>query len=516
MIYQKELTVKYDVDVFVAGGGAAGVAAALAADREGKSVFLAESRGSFGGAVTTGLVPSFAPFYNGVDYVAAGIGLELRRRVARDIPDTAYWTPIRVEEVKRALDDMMAESSVTYSFFTTVVDVVTEGDRIDYLVLSGRSGLFAVRAKVYIDCTGDGVLLALGGGEYEIGDEKGRVMPATLCSLWANIDFAKRDCPDGARLEQAIADGVFTYADRHLPGMQTADREKGIGGGNVGHVFGVDPEDDRSMTEAMLWGRRSMAEYERYYKEYLKGFEDMTLVYTADMLGVRESRRAVCDYTLSLEDFLARRDFPDEIGRYFYPVDIHVMSDDKAEFERFQKEYNRDYRYREGESYGIPYRSLIPVSFSNLLVAGRCVGTDRAMQASVRVVPGCFVTGQAAGVAAALAVEQGGKVRAVSVMALQNRLTEKGVYLKGRCEEDMSLAVLEGALMLQADLETLAEIRAENAARISHMTEEEFVEDYLALLKEVHEFALENDMPILYVGDEDDEDDDGDGDDEDL
>ncbi len=514
MIYQKELAVRYDVDVFVAGGGMAGVAAALAASREGKRVFLAEARGSFGGAVSTGLVPSFAPFYNGVDFVAAGIGLEIRRKVAADIPETAYWTPLRVEELKSVLDDVMRASSVDYSFFTSVVDVVMKGDGIEHCVLSGRNGLFAVKAKVYIDCTGDALLVALGGGRYEIGDEEGRVMPATLCSLWANIDFDRHDCPDDKRLDEAIADGVFTYADRHLPGMQRADARNGIGGGNIGHLFGIDPEDEGSLTSAMMWGRRSMKEYERYYKEYLKGFENMTLVYTADMPGIRESRRAICDYTLSLSDFLARADFEDEIGRYFYPIDMHVMTDGEEEYRRFQREYKEDYRYKAGESYGIPYRSLIPVSFSNLLVAGRCVGTDRAMQASLRVVPGCFITGQAAGVAASLAAECDGNVRAISVMTLQEKLVEQGAYLPHRCEEDMSLFLLESILNYQRELEVLEEIRAENAARIAAMTEDEFVEDYLAMLQEVHDFAIENDMPILYVGDG--EDDDGDVDDEDT
>ena len=89
--------------------------------------------------------------------------------------------------------------------------------------------------------------------------------------------------------------------------------------------------------------------------------------------------------------------FDDEIGRYCYPVDIHVKNTDKKEYERFEKEYNESLKYKKGESYGIPYRCLIPVSLSNALVAGRCIGTDQKMQASIRVMPGCFITGQAAG-----------------------------------------------------------------------------------------------------------------------
>ena len=426
--YTKTLTLREDVDVLVVGGGAAGVAAALAASRQGKRVYLVEARGSFGGAVSAGLVPSLATFTDGVNLLAAGIGSEIRARVSKDIPIESKWTPLKVEEFKRALDGLMKESTVTYTFFTTLCDVVTDGKRIDYVVLSSVQGMFALRAKVYIDCTGDGLLCALGGARYEIGDEERTVMPVTLCSLWANIDFSKRDCSDDAHLEEAIADGVFSQADRHLPGMQRADVPNGIGGGNIGHIFKIDPEDPSALTRAMMQGREQLLEYERYYKGYLKGFDELTLVYSADMLGVRESRRIVCDYMLNAADFKGRAVFDDEIGRYSYPVDIHVMTTEKSEYDRFQREYTQEFRYKTGESYGIPYRSLIPCDFTNVLVAGRCIGTDRAMQASVRVVPGCFITGQAAGIAAALASDTG-DVRAVSRAALQKGLLALGAYL---------------------------------------------------------------------------------------
>lgn len=119
--------------------------------------------------------------------------------------------------------------------------------------------------------------------------------------------------------------------------------------------------------------------------------------------------------------------FDDEIGRYCYPVDIHVANTAKAEYERFENEY-QSLRYEAGESYGIPYRSLIAESFCNLLVAGRCVGTDRKMQASIRVMPGCFITGQAAGVAAALASDKQ-DTRSVRYADLAVALKKLGAYL---------------------------------------------------------------------------------------
>ena len=229
-----------------------------------------------------------------------------------------------------------------------------------------------------------------------------------------------------AQLEQAIADGVFTYADRHLSGI--FPREGGYGGGNIGHIFNTDPLDEKSLSEAMVWGRKSMLEYTKFYNEYVPGCENMRLLGTASLLGVRESRRVKCDYMLGVQDFLARANFEDEIGRYNYPVDIHIMNTDTGEYQRFKKEYET-MRYKAGESYGIPYRSLIPVSFQNALVAGRCMGCDRQMEASIRVMPGCFITGQAAGTAAARAADEG-DVRSVSAKSLQQALKENGAYLR--------------------------------------------------------------------------------------
>ena len=429
MLYQKNLPVKYEPDVFIAGGGPAGVCAAIAAARMGRSVFLAEAQGSFGGLGTAGLVPAFAVFGDDVHILAAGIGLEIRQRVCPEQPLSKHWAGIRVERLKRAYDDLIEASGVRYSFFTTLCDVVAENGVVDHVVLTSKSGMFAVRAKVYIDCTGDGDLCAYAGSDFEKGDENGAVMPPTLCSLWSNIAYARRSGPDSSRLEEAIRDGVFSQPDRHLPGFFTVNREKGIGGGNIGHVFDVDPLDEVSLSAAMVDARRRMDEYEHYYKQYLKGYEDMELVTTASILGVRESRRICCDYMLNSNDFLSRAVFDDEIGRYCYPVDIHIMNTDPEELSRFETEYRKTYRYAKGESYGIPYRSLIPRAFSNVLVAGRCMGTDRRMQASVRVMPGCFITGQAAGVAAALAVVKQGNVRAIDIHALQSALIGQGAYL---------------------------------------------------------------------------------------
>lgn len=426
MLYQKQVETRYQTDVLVVGGGASGVAAAVAAARQGKQVLLIEAGGCFGGAGTSGMVPSFAPFWDGEHMLCSGIGLEIRQNVSRHIPLEQYWTPVDPEELKREYDRIVQEAGVKFLFFTTLCDVVTCGDHIEYALFASQGGLFAVKAAIYVDCTGDGSLIALAGGRYEVGDENGRVMPPTLCSSWGGVDTARYEGAAPERLEQAIRDGVFTYEDRHLSGLGV--RPGGYAGGNIGHVFDTDPLDPESVTAAMVWGRRSMLEYIRFYNEYVPGCEQATLVGTGSMLGVRESRRVVCDYMLNVNDFLSRADFEDEIGRYHYPVDIHIMNTDPEEMKRFEQEYAA-MRYRSGESYGIPLRSLIPVSFSNAFVAGRCMGADRQMEASIRVQPGCYIVGQAAGTAAAMAVDKQ-EARSVDMRKLQQALLNGGAYLR--------------------------------------------------------------------------------------
>lgn len=429
MKYTKNLEIRYHADVMVIGGGPAGVVAAIAAARCGKKVLLVEATGALGGLGTTGMVPAYATFSDGVNMLCDGIGMEIRRRVSKTVAPETYWTPIDAEELKRTYDALVQEAGVEVLFFTTLADVIVSGRHVECAVLTSKRGLCAATADVFVDCSGDGMLAALAGGEFELGDENGAVMPPTVCSLWAGVDPKQYSGVSVAEhLEPAIADGVFTFADRHLTGLFPKDTE--TYGGNIGHIFDTDCLDETSMTQAMMWGRKSMEEYLKFYREYVPGCDHIELVATAPLLGVRESRRIKCDYMLGVQDFLERACFEDEIGRYCYPVDIHVMNTDEEEYKRFLEEYNKSLHYEKGESYGIPYRSLIPVSFDNVLTAGRCMGTDRQMEASIRVMPGCYITGQAAGIAAAMACDAGDDVRSVDVKKLQKALAEDGAYLR--------------------------------------------------------------------------------------
>ncbi len=430
--YSREIPVRWEVDVFVAGGGPAGVAAALTAARQGCRVFLAEAHTCFGGMGTAGMVPVFMTFTDGVNFLADGVGREVLDALTAEkgpgcgLPQNA----IPAELLKRVYDRLVAAAGVQFRFQTTVVDVAAEGGCVDLAVCWAKSGLFAVRAGVYVDATGDGDLAAWAGAPFEKGDPEGNLMPGTLCSLWADVDWeafraSGRNVHD--LLRQAFADGHFTVKDPHHPGMWPVGRH--LAGGNIGHAFGLDSTDEASLTEHLVQARARLTEFESFYRRYVPGFERLELAGTGSLMGVRESRRVLGDYVLSVEDFRARAVFPDEIGRYCYPVDIHPSRPDPREYARFEREFRETLRYGTGESYGIPYRVLTPRGLDNVLVAGRCVSADRAIQGSIRVMPGCFITGQAAGMAAAIAVERRCGTRGFPIAELQQRLRAMGACL---------------------------------------------------------------------------------------
>ena len=195
---------------------------------------------------------------------------------------------------------------------------------------------------------------------------------------------------------------------------------------NLGHIYGIDTLDEFELTRGYVEGRRIARTMEEFYRRHVPGFQNFELLATASLLGVRETRRIRGEYRMTVEDFRRRAVFDDEIGRCCYPVDIHSGSTNAEEQKRVERVLEET-RFKRGESYGIPYRAMIPLGLANLLVPGRALSADRAIQSSLRVMPPCFVTGQAAGVAAGLA---DGDVRSVDTVQLRSRLAEMGAYFK--------------------------------------------------------------------------------------
>ncbi len=450
--YSRTIPVKRTVDVFVAGGGPSGIAAAIAAARMGAAVFLAENLGAFGGMGTSGGIPFICRPTDGVNFLAGGIGREVYDRVfqaggaAPEMvydrhPDSIGGFVYNPESLKRVYDDMMTECGADFTFSTRVIDVQKQEGFVTHAICAAPSGVFAVAAKIFVDATGDGDLAAKAGAPFEFGDRDGLAQASTLCSLWSGIDWSrKRIWTDHLAVRKAFEEGVFEIPDPGLPGILHTRADSGWG--NVGHLFGIDSRDECSLTRGMIEGRKLALRYERYYRNYVDGCENAVLLWTAQTLGIRESRRILGDYQLTVDDFVRKAVFKDEIGRYAYPIDLHATrpfnrwperSESDSVFERFSY-------HKPGENYGIPYRILLPRSLENVLVAGRCVSTDRGMHGSIRVQAGCFITGQAAGMAAAIASGRTLPTRAVPIAELQENLLKIGAFLPNFRKEGAACA----------------------------------------------------------------------------
>ncbi len=453
--FSQKIPVKYEVDVFVAGGGPAGISSAVTAANSGAKVFLAEAVSSFGGMGTGGRVPvftqmtdAFSPrtearkIYNdtiwtepkdGTHFLCGGFGRKLVDTLAKE---RRYAGPcIDVEALKRVYDGFAQESGIGFSFYTRLIAADAKGGKINYVVCAAPSGIFAVKAKVYIDATGNGDLAAMANAKFEKGDASGKLMPGSLMSLWTDINWDEWDKvrPDIAhhtqayKLKEAFESGIFTVKDPHMTGIHRLGKTYGVG--NIGHTFNLDATDEVSITKALLSARKSMPEFENYYNTYIKGFENAKVIDTANLLGIRETRRIIGEYVLNIEDYKKRAVFDDEIGRYCYPIDIHPSDTDAKSLAQHRKEFDQVYKYKDGESYGIPYRILTPQGFDNLLIAGRCVSADQLVHGSIRVMPACFITGQAAGYAAAMSADENKSVRKINVKVLQKKIISDGGYI---------------------------------------------------------------------------------------
>lgn len=426
MLYQREIEIRQHVDVLVAGGGPSGIAAAISAAELGKKVYLVEGTGCFGGMATNAYVPLFMRFSDGKHFLCGDVAKRILKSIAPNLPDNLFCYGFDVEKLKAELDTMIEQCGIQFSFFTEVIDVICEEKRIKQVILNAKSGMFAIEADVVIDCTGNADLAAFAGVPFLKGDEFGNMMAPSLWSVWTHIGTDAK-MMDQSLLEKALANNEFSTWDAAVPGMFRLPDDEGTGIGAWGHCFGGDGTDENSITRIMVEGRRKVREYEQFYRNHLKtGYEKMFLCATAPYPGIRETRRIIGDYTITLNDYLARACFEDEIGRYYYPAHIHVTKPGEEEYRSYTEE-SSTYSFKPGETFGIPYRSLTTKEIENLIVAGRCISADRYVLSSIRVMPCCMLMGQAAGTAAA--ITSNGNVHDIDINKLREILRLHDVYL---------------------------------------------------------------------------------------
>lgn len=439
--FKRDIAIDEGYDLVVAGGGPAGTAAAVCAARLGAKVLVAEATGCLGGMGTSGFVTLFDPMANGERMLVGGLMREIvtamhaRGFLAPQVTEDFYskrfhcWTPFRVEGYKLVLDELATAAGVEVRYFTRVVAADVSGQIVNGVVLQNVEGFRFVRARTFVDATGDAVLSDLCGVPYrEAGRDTENIMPPTLCALLAGIDWSRaRHAPKQTLLEQAIEDGHFTYRDRHVPGLFQVGEATGIL--NAGHVFGMNAVKCESLSEGMVRGRKLVQEFLAFYRKYVPGCENTELVTTASLMGVRESRRIVGEYELTYDDYISQRQFPDQIGVYNAPVDVHVYDDSEEEYQRYYREFTETGRLKAGECFGIPYGILVPRGRTNLWVAGRCNSSDIRVHGAIRVQPPCMMMGQAAGTAAVQSIHTGQPACDLDTAALVATLRDTEAYL---------------------------------------------------------------------------------------
>lgn len=341
------------------------------------------------------------------------------------------WSPFRVEGLKFMLDEFAVSAGVEVRFFTRVIDAEADSQSgtVHGVVLHNIEGYCYVKAKTFIDATGDAVLANLCGVPCrEAGRDTPRIMPASLPSLFCGIDWSQPlKQKQQETLERALADGHFSQHDRHLPGMSKVGNQ--VGYLNGGHLFNLNALRCKDLSEGVMLGRKIAIEYMEFYRKYVPGCENIEHVTTASLIGVRESRRVVGEYELNIRDYLARRQFPDQIAVFNKFVDIHPYDTSEEEFRRFTEEKDERLILGEGECFGIPYGVLVPKGFHNLWVAGRCVSADVQVHGSIRVQPAASMMGQAAGTAAVQSIRTGKTAQTLDTQLLVETLRDHGAHL---------------------------------------------------------------------------------------
>jgi hypothetical protein len=443
-----------DTEVLVVGGGPSGIAAALGAAAAGAKVILVERYGFLGGNATAALVMPLAVFYTqepdreasgaatffptdhgrGVP-VITGVLQKLVHRLVQaggamaPSPANGNTVPFDPEIFKMVVMDLLTEAGVKVLLHAFASDVFEDG-KFQGGVFETKSGPVVIRAKVVVDCTGDGDLAARAGAVYEVGRETdGLVQPMTL--MFRMIDFEKagfeayvKEHPGQWRgvhglwdlIRKATAAGELNLAREDILLFGTPhDRELAVNSTRVINVLGTDVWD---LTYAEWASRRQLRQIVSFLRRHVPGFENSYVAQSGAHIGVRETRRIIGEYILTAEDILTARKFDDAIARGSYPIDIHNPEGKGTLLQRLPA----------GESYDIPLRCLTPLKIDNILVAGRCISGTHEAHSSYRVMPISMATGQAAGACAAIAARTARSTRKVPAVEVQAELAHQGAF----------------------------------------------------------------------------------------
>lgn len=428
----RDIPVSGEYDVIVAGGGPTGVAAALAAARNGARTLIVEQTNALGGMMTSGLhthLCTFGTAGHGPRRIVAGIVQEITDRlIAMDSgAEVGKNFDYELEAMKRLLDDMMEEAGVDILYYTLVADTIVEAKAVKGIIVQNKSGRSAILAQQVVDATGDADVAASAGAAFDQGREwDGLCQPTTLMFRIGGVDnervrqYRQSDPRLEAFCQKAIEGGTMTPFQTRLMGFWYFQGRPDQLGVNFTNITRIDSTNAEDLTKATIEGRRQAKMLVDSFRRFLPGCEDCYLIDTAPYLGVRESRRVRGIDTLDIEDVIETRKSPDGIAKGSFFVDIH--SPDQTGL--FKPRHLPDDSY-----YDIPYGCLVPEEIDNITVAGRCISATHEALGSVRVMYQCAALGQAAGTAAAICVEQGITPRQVITEELRERLTAQGALV---------------------------------------------------------------------------------------
>jgi len=425
-----------EYDVIVLGGGPAGIAAAAGAARGGAATLLVERYGFLGGMGTAAGVTNFCGLFANVHgeirRVVHGVADDLLDRIAQlgglNGPHSIFGKTLAqaydMSAYKCAADDLLAAAGAKLYFHALGAGVAMRDERtIDALLVETKSGRRAIRARLFIDASGDGDLAAWAGAPWEKSEH---LLYPTLMFRVNNVD------PERARdavqeiprlMEEAEREGAFRFPRRGAivrPQKNPTEWRANVTQIRNADGAAMDGTDAEQWSAGEIEGRRQIREYVRFLRARVPGFERAYALDIAAQVGIRETRRVIGEYALSADDVLACASFSDTVGVNGWPLERHVAGDVEWSWPAIPG--SRGFNH-------LPYRMLVPQAIDNLLVAGRCASMTSEGQSAARVSGGCFIMGQAAGTAAALALTQGIAPRALDVATLQAQLERDGVYL---------------------------------------------------------------------------------------
>lgn len=451
----RQVPVIADVDVLVVGGGPAGVGAAIAAARTGASVFLVEETGAFGGMWTQGLVITLAGYNCWLRphrvRVVDGVGGDWLRRttaVGGAVDHDGWVLSTDPEKMKAVADTMLEEAGVDFLLHVLATYPIVQGRAVTGCIVETREGRQAIHAKVTVDATGNGDIIARSGRDWLKGNT---LQPMTLPMFISNVrtipgidpseparirlgpepgdlDDYGIDDSNAARQDididrQAMRDAKARGELPVFGGPWFGGLEKDVVWINSVRIVG-DATNNRDITRAEVQGRRDARALFEYFRRNVAGFDEARLQQTAPTMGIRETRRLVGVETLTGDHVRSARQPEDSIALGAWPIDVHPVDG-----------FAGTHRMFVPNPYGIPYGCLVPATTDGLLAAGRCISVDRDALGSVRVGATCVATGHAAGTAAALSAKTEIRPRDLDIAKLQRTLRKQGALL---AEQDLN------------------------------------------------------------------------------